>query len=419
MSTPVSILKKTIDEESLIAHLQRIAGQTSRGWAAHLRFSRLSADSRGQNMMFAFDRLRDVMVAHNGAFYAMKNQDVVCLFNDSRINQIRKDIGRIILLFGDDPLFFAADGRQPQLSVFFDLDTHFDGVQALAGMLLAAARGVSPIGASPGEPSKAVLELSAANLTRIWTAIEAFDIAPAIRHQTIYMMTNDAPPLAIFDEIYVSILDLQRATIPEIRFSSERWLFQHVTKLLDQRVLALLARLVASPPSLAPDPLARLMRDGRFSINLNISSVLSPEFDALDGALPESARKSAIVELQKIDVFSDVGAYLYARDHLRERGYRTALDGTTYLSLPLVSREDLGCDFVKLAWSPEMDHGTEFSRLERMRAVVKRSGEDRVILCRCDSPQAIAYGRSLGITLFQGWHADAMAAQPEITVASA
>jgi hypothetical protein len=419
LSTRVSILKKALDEESLVAHLRRIAGHTSRGWLAHLRFSKLCADTRNQNMMFAFDRLRDVAVNHDGTFYAMSNQDVVCVFNTPRIRQIRSDIGRIVLLFGDDPLFVVTDGQQPQLSVYFDLDAKFDDAQALAANFLAAARGTVPGAVGMDGAATGVLELNADNLTKIWAAIEGVDIAPAVRHQTIYMMTDGAPPLAIFDEIYVSIRDLERATIPEIRFSSERWLFQHMTKLLDRRVLDLLAKLAVLTPVSAPGTLAQLMRQGRFSINLNISSVLSPEFSALDGALPESVRKDAVVEFQKIDVFSDVGAYIYARDRLRQRGYGTAIDGISYLSLPFVAREDLGCDFVKVAWSPEMDQGTEFSNLDSLKAVVKRSGADRFILCRCDSPQAIAFGRSLGISLFQGWHADAMAARPEATAALA
>ena len=37
-------------------------------------------------------------------------------------------------------------------------------------------------------------------------------------------------------------------------------------------------------------------------------------------------------------------------------------------------------------------------------SVVEKVGRERVVLCHCDGPQAIRFGRGLGISLFQGYY---------------
>jgi hypothetical protein len=47
-----------------------------------------------------------------------------------------------------------------------------------------------------------------------------------------------------------------------------------------------------------------------------------------------ATRGTVIFELQTIDIFSDLGAYIFARDFVKERGYRVCLDGVTDLTCP-------------------------------------------------------------------------------------
>ena len=70
-----------------------------------------------------------------------------------------------------------------------------------------------------------------------------------------------------------------------------------------------------------------------------------------------------VIELQPIDIFSDMGAYMFARDFMRERGYRIALDGLNHQILQFIDREQLGFDLLKLIWSPEM---VEEKRIEAL-----------------------------------------------------
>ena len=54
-------------------------------------------------------------------------------------------------------------------------------------------------------------------------------------------------------------------------------------------------------------------------------------------------------------ISGDMGAALFVRDYLQSRGYRVALDGTNHLTLPLIGRERLGFDFIKLRWGPDYE----------------------------------------------------------------
>jgi hypothetical protein len=62
-------------------------------------------------------------------------------------------------------------------------------------------------------------------------------------------------------------------------------------------------------------------------------------------------------------------------------------------------------DLIKVQWNADAagDGGvSEFAQ------TVQKSGPSRVILCRCDNKQAVEYGHSMGISLFQGRYLDSL-----------
>jgi len=120
-----------------------------------------------------------------------------------------------------------------------------------------------------------------------------------------------------------------------------------------------------------------------------------------------------VLELDKADIYSDLGAYLFARDFVKERGYRVCLDGVTELTLPFIDRERLGLDLVKIFWNPEMVGDGRAERAAAFRQSIERVGKARTILARCESESAIHLGQSLGVTLFQGRHIDRLLASAD------
>jgi hypothetical protein len=143
-----------------------------------------------------------------------------------------------------------------------------------------------------------------------------------------------------------------------------------------------------------------------FSVNLNVATLLSDRFLSFDANLKAATRGTVIFELQAIDIFSDLGAYIFARDFVKERGYRVCLDGVTDLTLPFIDRERLGLDLVKIVWNPDMLGSGREARREEFRKLIASFGRARTIMCRCDNKAAVTMGQSLGINLFQGRHID-------------
>ena len=138
-----------------------------------------------------------------------------------------------------------------------------------------------------------------------------------MRRQSICAVAGTYLPRPVFMQLFISIGELARQVLPDINLAANRWLFQHLTETLDLRVLKLLTQ--ADDQDL----------HSSFSVNLNVSTLLSREFTKFYTSLRTGARGMIVLELQLIDIYSDVANYMFARDFVRERGYRICVDGVT------------------------------------------------------------------------------------------
>ena len=107
-------------------------------------------------------------------------------------------------------------------------------------------------------------------------------------------------------------------------------------------------------------------------------------------------------------ISGDMGAALFVRDYLQSRGYRVALDGTNHLTLPLIGRERLGFDFIKLRWGPDYETAIVEAQRTVLAAAIERIGQARIILTGCHSARAVSAGQGLGIGMFQGAYIETM-----------
>ena len=235
-------------------------------------------------------------------------------------------------------------------------------------------------------------------LGRVEAALERADLSNLVRRQGICRVDGHMVPEAVFSELFISIRDLRETLLPGVNLLSNRWLFRHLTETLDKRMLAMLSRTDTITVS------------GEISVNLNVSTLLSPEFTAFDQSITASRRGMMIIEVQEMDIFSDLSAYLFAREFVQEKGYRVCLDGLTHHTMSMIDRERLGADLVKLLWHPELVDGGEEMH-EEIRAMVALSGESRVVLCRVEDREAVDFGHAVGITLFQGRYIESLIAE--------
>jgi hypothetical protein len=252
------------------------------------------------------------------------------------------------------------------------------------------------------------LDLDELTLNLLGPALRALgdgDLSRMLRSQPVCLLCDDGSMLPVYDEIYTSIADLEQATKLNLRRGANRWLLRHLTRILDRRVLTALRQ--GADPAELPGPIAalrdRLHARGNFALNLNLESVLTPQFAAFDSGLEQRLRGSLVLEFHKLDVLGDMAAFARVRQLARRRGYRLCLDGVTHLSLPLLDRHTLDVELVKIDWTEDMVDQRDY-----LRQLIAAAEARRFVLCRCDSEDALDFGLSVGMSLYQGRQVDLM-----------
>ncbi|HTH15844.1 MAG TPA: hypothetical protein VL974_04265 [Magnetospirillum sp.] len=394
-SPPASTGRPSAQESLLLDYLRRLERHRAERRAVHLHLSGLlSQNRRDHHMRIAGTTFEQLVKMLQAQVFTMANSDLMVVYKAQAQDEVESAIVKLRFLFSDDPLIIEdAQGRKGSFCTWYDLEREYDVLVALAQKMLQeeqarrrveqerVARETRTDDKPKGAPFTPDL------LARVEAALGQADLANLMRRQAVCAVVGQAPPQPVFNELFISIADLRQTLMPSVNMNSSPWLFQQLTETLDRRVLSLLNK--HDDRTL----------EGDISINLNVSTLLSPEFMVFDDNVKAGMRGTIVLELQKVDIFADLGAYLFARDFAHDRGYRICIDGLSYSMLPFVDRERLGADLIKLIWDPslteEKDNKTE---------ALRRIGVTRIILARCDTPSAIEYGHSVGITLFQGRH---------------
>ena len=389
--------RKPSSEYLLLDHLQRLGRNRGDYKAVQIHLSRLRPHARQPHHVRVAAATFDTQLgAIDGRLFTLGNDDLFLVYRDREPVEIDDAVGSVARLFAADPLT-DADGGAIYGRFFsgFELANEFIDVLELVKRLHRDRERSRPI--SGADMASNAQPLDPTRLARLESFLKQSDLSSMIRSQPICTVSpGHLSAQMIMRELYISIADLQETMLPEHDLASNLWLFQYLTQTLDQRMLHLLIRNQDSA------------LNSSFSINLNVDTVLSQEFLDFDKALPEANRRTVVIEFQKIDVFGDFQAFLFARDFVRERGYRICLDGLDQFTLPIFDREALGLDLVKIFWSPGMADDPTGTQLSQMQDSVEALGRSRAVLCRCDSEEAVRFGQSLGITIFQGRFIDSL-----------
>lgn len=391
-------------EALLLEYVQQMEKMRAGRRAAHVHLSQLRPYNRRDNHLRAAAANFDPIIrAMNGQLFVLANGDLFFFYKAGIQAQVDAIIQRLHYLFGEDPLVTAegADGRE--FASILDAEKQYDDI-------LYAVRSVAETETKRGGEEKVGLDararlkarqekgepLTPEALARVETALLRADISNMVRRQFACAIDEAGSPTPIFSELFISIKDLRETLLPGVDLTSNRWLFQHLTETLDKRMLALLTKT------------DRLTVSGDISFNINVRTLLASEFMAFDENVSAGRRGGMIIELQKEDIFSDLNTYLFAREFIQNKGYRVCLDGLTYQTMDIIDRQRLGADMAKLVWTPEMAEDPYAA--QRIRGMLE-GGSKTVVLCRCDSVDAVDFGRSVGIEMFQGRYVETMIAE--------
>jgi len=383
-------------ESALLDFVRRLRKFKQGRRAVHVRLSQLRPyNRRSQHLRIAVTTFDGLVATSEASIFQMFNDDLVVICNGASVADIDRSILHLRFLFADDPLLKTDERGYLPFCEWYDLSVNYEALLRMAQELIdARAQHEAEIEAAAAQPGATKerppsTPLDPASLTVLESAIAQADLTTMILRQPICAVSVERKPEPIFFEIYTSIESLRRTLMPDVDLHANNWLFQDLTRHLDMRMIAYLAHN-------DEDMLARA-----FSLNLNVSTLLSPEFLEFDKA-HNTGKRSIIIELQLSDIFTDLNNYTFARDFLRERGYRFCLDGITHHSLPLINRDHLGFDLVKLFWNADLVDHLSGQGGDPLRHAAAQVGAERLILARCDSEQALDVGDALGISLYQG-----------------
>jgi len=396
-----------LQEGLLLDYAERLEKYRRDRYAVHLHLSRLQPQNRREPQVQAAVQVFEPLVENNRAqVFSLHSGDVIAVFPGRVRDEIEADLIRIRFLFTDDPLLDEEGGRGDSLVTWYEMMRDYPAFLALAQRFFSASREerAARVEAAPapvmhvfGRPKpRRLAPLSAGMLGRLEEALARTDLANLVRHQAVCAVVGRSTPQPMYSEIYVSISDLREIFVPDVDIVSDPWLFQHLSETLDRRVLSLVN--AGRDNTLA----------GGYSININVKTILSQAFLDFDDGIAGGQRGSIVLEIQLYDVFADVGAYLFARDFARERGYRICIDGVTAATLCLIDRARLSADLVKLVWSDEVTAARAAGEAHPLVRAVARAGRKRMILSRIETPEAMRTGQDLGISMFQGHAIDRM-----------
>lgn len=347
-----------------------------------------------------------IIRARAGQLFLLKNGDIFFFFKNEVREAVQATVEQVKYMFSDDVP--AEDEAAHMVSAtWFDALSDFEEIRQTVQALADAedrrreedkvrmdARAALRAKQKMGEP------LTPDALDRAESALAGADLSSLVRRQFACSVNTSMVPEPLFSEFFISIEDLREALLPGVNLLANRWLFRHLTETLDRRMLSML------------DKTDHNAITGDISFNINIRTLMSGEFIAFDDNVTANRRGTMIIEVQVEDIFADLGAYLFARDFAQSKGYRVSIDGMTPEAMQLINHRWLGADMIKLVWKDDLAHIDE-NMHARIRQIVDSIGSDMVVLCRCDSKEAIHSGHALGIRIFQGRYIKNLMAESE------
>lgn len=382
---------------AVLTKVEQLKGRCMGRTAVHLRISKLS--EKGFNLHQAriiatvFETSLSVL---EGEIYHLHNQDIVFIGLTRQLKALDAAEGKLASLLQDHDVSMEVLRRE-EIILRFTLDLYYEQfLSHIRNMAVREQRAYAEGTATVPEGFEERRPLDSKGLAELERLLENADITDLVRQQSVCHLTEDLRSKPVFTEYYTSIREVERCLLPGTDLLDNRALFKYLTQVLDLRMLVVL-RHEASRSS-----------DEMVSININVSTLHSKKFLKFDQEMPIGLRGRLMLELQYDDVFSDYKDFTFARDFVRQQGYRLCIDGIRLDGFSRVDRHQLQADYVKLLWDDSWPRRFNNNVARELQDLVQRNGPDHTILHRCQDEKIIRFGQKFGIQLFQGHFVDGL-----------
>ena len=380
---------KGYQETLLVDTLDRMRRNPEGRKVAHIHLSALLPQNRSTVRIKIVTRMfRPLESGRQVQIFGLSNDDLVVIVNAGAQRDVNNIASRIRKLFEGDPLTFDDGSGKDRFVTWFDLGLD-------AAMAIHTAQQLRQEAQAP-KPKTAITQLPPLTpqlLDEAQKKLAFTNVAPFIRDQVALRVNPATKEASIeFYEFFLSVMDLQRTISPNANLLGDRYLFQDLSRTMDQRMLETVLR----APHVRGTP--------AISLNLNLETVMTPSFGTFIQHVEQGQK--VIVEIQAMDLLTNINMYIDVRGALNALGHAILVDGLSTTMLQMLDVATMKPDYAKIVWAPELLDMMDPASNQSAAYLVNEIGAEKVVLSRCDSAAALSWGIKSGISVFQGHFLD-------------
>ena len=429
-------------EELLLDYAERVGYHRRGRIALWIRLSRLAPSARPearQNLVFQL--FHTALDRFSGQSFALKDGDVVFAFKGSAERAFEEPLYRLRYSFRDDPLVLAEDeDGQSRIAQIYGIEDEHEAFlaavrEAVAPRIKAPqetepdpngiAAPAEETGGIPQGLREAVLSADQIrDMNRAGFAVEPERSAPAgdqvdlaslwrtedfAKGLRALMRWHPAVRLAqeargaegrgtigreVFRLLSVQQEPARELVVPSLELAGNPALLAYANAQVERGVLRLLADYLApgGPALIVP---------------LSLDTLLSAEFLELDRIIQDAEeagreRPRLCFALDGFEIEANPDSFTYAQAFLERGNHRLALAGIPATGLTHFAFEANPVDLVLLEVAPEVLAAEDPALILELRHAVGRLGRERLVLTGCEEEAQVAFGRRLGLCIFEG-----------------
>ena len=420
--------------EELFAHLRSFRRFTKGYRALHIHFSKLGRlHQQPHHRRLIATAFNGLINPYEGRIFWTKTFDLFFICRECPTAKLEKARIDAIRAVEDDGMIKSMidGGTDDQICDWFDLEKEYDALYELVDNFYENAEAENgdaeqptlksmmaslekdrpgekieeqPKKANPQKPKtvpqyehifpKSVEpHMGPMQLDKLERNLMTMDMFSMIKQQNICVVVNNMPPEVIYTKKYFSLDEVNNSVLPNYQISGDKWLFQRLTKTFDTKMMKTLVEYESFP-------------DHFLSINMNVASILTKEFDRFIAKQKQLSDMPIILEITLFDIMSDLTEYFAAQAKLKNLDCKICICRMDIQSLYVLDRELMNVDFLKIRWNKSYISALSDNDKQKITEAIATQGKMRVVMSDCDSQNAIRFGNSMGIVMFQGFEID-------------